>query len=151
MAAAAASPRALGPQPWTAHGICLTCGLRCYSNQSLRGHSYMWLADADSCKKYSFYIVSLKKNCNFVCFHAFVDVPSVVVLLCCGSGKSYRGCLRVGWYKLPGSCCLALPAPGTPHSHFRLSLTSLELHFVRASFYSNTLSNKYNSFKLYIM
>lgn len=57
--AAAASPCSLGPQPWTAHGVCLTCGLCCCSNQSLHGHSYMWLAVADSWSRYSSFFFSL--------------------------------------------------------------------------------------------
>lgn len=137
VAAAAASPCSLGPQPWTAHGVCLTCGLCCCSNQSLHGHSYMWLAVADSWSRYSsffFLSVSLWQKCYTLFGMSYRFSQIHLLLFGC---FSYHEWVTVQWLSVPLMAQMDLPllagtaSPGTPYSHFIPSLTSLELHFVK--------------------
>lgn len=134
------------PQPWTAHGICLTCGLCCYSNKAQHGHTHVWFADADSSCKDSNVLFFYSLKCDFVIlFWTFFIFTQIVTPLLLFYFSCKHGLRRIEW-ACPLIAIVCVPVgtarPGSPYSHFiPSSPTRLELHFVRVNFHLSMISN----------
>lgn len=72
MATALSSP-SLGPHTLKAHGICLTCGLCCYSDQAQEVHTLVWFTDTESSCKYSFFSLFVKRYMYSLRFSSFMQ------------------------------------------------------------------------------